>query len=146
MGRRERWWGSPSAGGMVCTYEINGFPVIWQADTYAVLAWDTDRPSQELENPFGDSLVQVSEAKDHEGRNAWFLEFSEPPKKEKIASVFGSGTSFRFFPCVASRGDHHGPETPVVPYGGRMAGRGQRAEHLVRPGGHPVREGFLRMG
>ncbi|MCI2045660.1 MAG: L-serine ammonia-lyase, iron-sulfur-dependent, subunit alpha, partial [Sphaerochaeta sp.] len=92
--------GQSVGGGMVCTYEINGFPVIWQADTYAVLAWDTDRPSQELENPFGDSLVQVSEAKDHEGRNAWFLEFSEPPKKEKIASVFGSGTSLRFFPAL----------------------------------------------
>jgi L-serine dehydratase len=45
--------GQSVGGGMVCTYEINGFPVIWQADTYAVLAWDTDRPSQELENPLG---------------------------------------------------------------------------------------------
>jgi L-serine dehydratase len=53
-----------------------------------------------MEETFGDSLDQVSEAKDHEGRNAWFLEFSEPPKKEKIVSLFGSGVSFRFFPAL----------------------------------------------
>ncbi|MBR6452731.1 MAG: L-serine ammonia-lyase, iron-sulfur-dependent, subunit alpha [Lachnospiraceae bacterium] len=69
-------------GGMVKTYEINGFPLTWQADTYAVLVFGAPEDVSTLEGTIrkrlGEPFVRQS-AKKADGSVAVLLEYSEAP-------------------------------------------------------------------
>lgn len=92
-------------GGMVCTYLINGFPIRWQADTYAVLAWadGTDRRlmqegAENLEERHTD-FVQKQYVTDQAGHEAVFLEFSNMPEKNELQETFRDW-KYRIFPAL----------------------------------------------
>lgn len=92
-------------GGMVCTYLINGFPIHWQADTNAVLAWTEkegrkrlDEGATALEERHAD-FVQKQYAADQTGHEAVFLEFSNMPEKSELKAVFGN-QEYRIFPAL----------------------------------------------
>ncbi|MEA4993419.1 MAG: hypothetical protein VB060_06230, partial [Oscillibacter sp.] len=70
-------------GGMVSTYTIHGFPIAWQADTFALLAWGGEHAFlHETEQRLRERLHDILGAayyEDGQGRSALFVEFSSLP-------------------------------------------------------------------
>lgn len=95
-------------GGMVRTYSIHGFPIEWQADTYAVLAWSKDRQGLEKAGKYyadqGDDLVEATYSEDGGGNYAVFLEFSKLPEEESLTGtlteLLGKDAEWRVFPAL----------------------------------------------
>lgn len=66
-------------GGMVKTYFLHGFPISWQADTWAVLAWGDPALLQETEDWFASNssdYLQATYTRNPSGEAAAFFEFS----------------------------------------------------------------------
>ena len=91
-------------GGMVRTYAIHGFPIEWQADTHAVLAFGNPEavsPAREREAAarLGTKLVHTIRARREDGKEAVFLEFEEAIPAGAAASWF-PGAEIRNFPAL----------------------------------------------
>ena len=89
-------------GGMVRTYEIHGFPLVWNADTYAVLLFGKNenevRAAQDKVISKYPALVEETKSKDKLGRSAVLLEFSEYP--EEIVELIGETVEVRILPAL----------------------------------------------
>ncbi|MCD8327117.1 MAG: L-serine ammonia-lyase, iron-sulfur-dependent, subunit alpha [Lachnospiraceae bacterium] len=88
-------------GGMVTTYSIHGFPIRWQADTWAVLVWGIEE--QELHavsNEFAYEAVAVTYAEDDKGGHAVLIEFSEEPKEALKLRLSQKNAEWRILPAL----------------------------------------------
>ena len=91
-------------GGMVSTYSIHGFPIAWQADTFALLAWSEDHTflhetERKLREKF-DDILEAAYYEDGGGRYAFFLEFSSMPDKKAFADAFADRAEWRLLPAL----------------------------------------------
>ena len=88
-------------GGMIETYEIHGFPIRWQADTWGALLIS---PSGELppSAPWEDSpaFVCAGEYARADGARALFLEFSDRPDAGALRAVCGNEAEIRVLPAL----------------------------------------------
>jgi L-serine dehydratase len=91
-------------GGMIETYEINGFQIKWQADTFAVLAWGKDetvlRRASLIFNSSETVPVNTEVVHDSEGRKGFFWEFSRDPDRNKLKNIFEDAAEWRLFPAL----------------------------------------------
>ena len=88
-------------GGMVKTYYIHGFPIEWQADSNAVLAWGDEAALREAGARFEasrDDVLQIQFVKDGAGRCAALYEFTLPPEASELEAVL-AGLEYRFLPA-----------------------------------------------
>lgn len=91
-------------GGMVMTYEILGFPINWQSDTFAVLAFGIDSKmdsslKDRAASLFSSSLLQVKEVCRSDGFKAWFFELEENPDAQSVKKIF-QDVEFRILPAL----------------------------------------------
>ncbi len=89
-------------GGMVTTYFIHGFPVKWQADSNAVLAWGDATALSEAGARFEasrDDVLQIQFVEDEAGRCAALYEFTDAPEPQALESVL-AGLEYRFLPAL----------------------------------------------
>ena len=89
-------------GGMVKTYAIHGFPVEWQADSNAVLAWGDEAVLRRAGEWFArerDDLLDVKYVRDDSGRSAGFYEFTNMPEGWRLDAVLGS-VEYRRLPAL----------------------------------------------
>lgn len=89
-------------GGMVKTYFIHGFPVEWQADSNAVLAWGDEATLRRAGEHFAqkrDDVLDIRFVTDDLGRTAGFYEFTNAPELRELDVVF-DGAEYRFFPAL----------------------------------------------
>lgn len=90
-------------GGMVTTYSINGFPIRWQADTYALLVWGGDKSAirkvAEWYEAQSADLVETTYVDSLTGEYGVFLEFSSIPSTE-VLSVSSDDLEWRLFPAL----------------------------------------------
>ena len=89
-------------GGMVSTYEIHGFPFLWNADTYAVLLFGAEEQSikavkEKIISRYG-SPVEETNSEDKQGRKAVLLEFSSYP--EAVEELVESNVELRVLPAL----------------------------------------------
>ena len=78
-------------GGMVSTYDINGFPVVWQADTHAVLVYDgfsDNGVADEFVRVHKEHVVEFKVISSDDGRKAFFFELDESVKWNEIERFF----------------------------------------------------------
>lgn len=92
-------------GGMVTTYEIDGYAIRWRADTFGVLLEDPDGGISEdglqaFEKAAGRDFLSAGRYKRKGGPEAVFLELSADPESERLARLFGPGTRIRVFPAL----------------------------------------------
>lgn len=90
-------------GGMVSTYEIHGFPLVWQADSFAVLAWGEPellRSAEEVWSREKPDYLQTTYAQDSAGRQAALYEFSTPPEQAQLDALFASPCEWRLLPAL----------------------------------------------
>ncbi len=91
-------------GGMVSTYLIHGFPIAWQADTFALLAWSEDHTFvHEAEQKVRERLHDILEAayyEDGHGRHALFIEFSSLPDERAFDEIFADRAEWRLLPAL----------------------------------------------
>lgn len=89
-------------GGMIATYRIHGFPIHWQADTYAALVWKVPKAALEsLETWAGENLsdfVEVSYA-EADGFAALY-EFSAEESAKRLAGRVPEGAEVRLLPAL----------------------------------------------
>ncbi len=95
--------GQSVGGGMVTSYEIHGFPIAWQADTYAVLVWGDDtRVLRSTERVFSETnadYVQVTFVPG-KGSVAALYEFSQQVDREAVGGLFPESYEIRFLPAL----------------------------------------------
>ncbi|MDR2842127.1 MAG: L-serine ammonia-lyase, iron-sulfur-dependent, subunit alpha [Spirochaetaceae bacterium] len=84
--------GESIGGGMISIYEINGFPVSWQGDTYALLVINPEKYKFPDKN---NTIVENKMIKNKNGDSAVFIEFSEPPDTSSFES-----SDFCVFPAL----------------------------------------------
>ncbi|MDR2793823.1 MAG: L-serine ammonia-lyase, iron-sulfur-dependent, subunit alpha [Treponema sp.] len=120
-GETGRLIGASIGGGMIMIYEINGFPVVWQGDTHAILvektpssigAYDEFLKFIDIRNRDipGGVFIQSSPAKTANGHEAWFVELSTFIPDEELEAFFVPG-DFLVFPAIL----------PVVTFNGRKS-------------------------
>ncbi|MDR1177992.1 MAG: L-serine ammonia-lyase, iron-sulfur-dependent, subunit alpha [Spirochaetaceae bacterium] len=110
-GERGNFIGASIGGGMITSYEINGFPVRWQADTHALLLRGPERYAAQLEQflaAHAGSLVEKKEYAGKKNEKALFIEFSAPLSGDELGALF-SPDDYRVFPALL----------PVVSFSGR---------------------------
>jgi L-serine dehydratase len=108
-GEKGRLIGASVGGGMVVISEINSFPVLWRGDSHALLLTGAQENEGALRNfsaAHTGSVLESSVVRNKEGRAAYFIELSAPPKDTE--KFFGSGAWF-LFPALL----------PVVSFAGR---------------------------
>ena len=69
-------------GGMVRTTFLHGFPIVWQADTWGVLAWGNPAALRSAEARFDterEDYIGVTYTRNAAGEEAGFFEFSSEP-------------------------------------------------------------------
>jgi L-serine dehydratase len=96
--------GASIGGGMIVTSEINGFPISWQGDTYAVLVIDSAAGGaadavKRFTADQGDHVVASTTVKNAAGDTATFVELSAPVADAALAGFFGP-EGYRFFPAL----------------------------------------------
>ncbi len=94
-------------GGMVRTYEINGFPLEWQADTWAVLLYGNENAVYEAEQRIKENYQEVvyEQHTQKDGAIAALIEYAEKPE---LPEESGKGVEIRILPAllpVVSRKD-----------------------------------------
>jgi L-serine dehydratase len=94
-------------GGMVRTYEINGFPLEWQADTWAVLLYGNENAVYEAEQRIKENYQEVvyEQHTQKDGAIAALIEYAEKPE---LSEESGKGVEIRILPAllpVVSRKD-----------------------------------------
>lgn len=93
-------------GGMVSTYEIHGFPIVWHADTYLVLAWGTPENSlpdsihDTFESTYHTHIVNAGTADREDGVKAFWWELSISPDAVSLAKIFGEQQDWRLWPAL----------------------------------------------
>ncbi|MBR1911853.1 MAG: L-serine ammonia-lyase, iron-sulfur-dependent, subunit alpha [Treponema sp.] len=80
-------------GGMVSTYDIQGYPVEWKADTHAILVFGDNVNKSKADsfmNMYEDHVVAISSyaSPEHSGNEAFFLEFDEPVQCSTVKRFF----------------------------------------------------------
>jgi L-serine dehydratase len=96
---------------MITSYEINGFPISWQADTHALLLREPERYAAELEKFLAARTASFVEKKEYTGRKnekVLFIEFSAPLSAGDLKPFFAPADC-RIFPALL----------PVVSFSGR---------------------------
>ena len=79
-------------GGMIRVYEVNGFKLDWQSDTYGVLV--QGKPGQSapesgpFEKAFSAAFINVLPVESIDGRKGLFLELSEKPDRATLQKYF----------------------------------------------------------
>lgn len=95
-------------GGMVRTTSLHGFPIFWQGDTWAVLAWGDPAALSEAEARFeaeNTDYLQVSYAWNAAGEKAGFFEFSsEPAGLESLSEKLEKRVFPALLPVVTVKG------------------------------------------
>ncbi len=94
--------GRSIGGGMVSTYQIHGFPIQWQADTHAVLAWGSSDALERADAYFWKraDLVDANTYTDGADRTARFWEFSTMPEEGELKVLFKSDAEYRLLPAL----------------------------------------------
>ncbi|TCL60011.1 L-serine dehydratase [Kineothrix alysoides] len=96
--------GASVGGGMTRIYEINGFALSWQSDTYGVLIEAIRKEGiteqlQRFELVWKQTHVETTLLTSADGRDAYFIELSEAPSKEELDSIF-KGQKVILLPAV----------------------------------------------
>lgn len=90
-------------GGMVRTYEINGFALNWQADTWAVLVYGEKTGVSEtavrIQSRLGEPVF-VQKAEKSDGSAAVLLEYSEEPERSLRDAYESVQTAVRILPAL----------------------------------------------
>jgi L-serine dehydratase len=90
-------------GGMVTTYDIHGFDIAWQGDTFGLLVFgeaDLFGSQAALQKALGDDLIDISIHYRKDGKTALFLETSSPHEAAEIALYFGPQAEVRVLPAL----------------------------------------------
>ncbi len=91
-------------GGMVTTYDIHGFDIKWQGDTFGILIMDKNNMISEdainnYKKKVEDSFVTYSRHTREDGAGAVFLELSKQPVLEDIYKYFNKA-NIRILPAL----------------------------------------------
>ncbi|MDR2864154.1 MAG: L-serine ammonia-lyase, iron-sulfur-dependent, subunit alpha [Spirochaetaceae bacterium] len=111
-GDKGRFIGASIGGGMIKSYEINSFPIVWQGDTHGILLKKTPQTEVGLRSFLQSNesaVVDYREYRNERGEEAWFIELSRPIEDEKLQKYFG--TDQLVFPALL----------PVLSFNGRQA-------------------------
>ena len=98
-----RFVGQSVGGGMISSYEINGYPVRWQADSYALFVWNAstellisaDAAFSKYESYLGFTVVSNSS-----GEKAALYEFSEAIETVPVENLFPASAEWRMLPAL----------------------------------------------
>jgi len=89
-------------GGMIRVYEINGYPVDWQADTYGLLITDyssiNNKKYEEFVEKYKEYIVEISEVENN-NKKGKFIELDKSLDKEILDLFFGN-ENYIFLPAV----------------------------------------------
>lgn len=95
--------GQSVGGGMIMIYEVNGFPIQWQADTFGLLIHDAEGRYAErvssLIDRFREHYVAHKELINKQGERGYFIEFSVAIPDHNLVSVFAE-EDFLFLPAL----------------------------------------------
>ncbi|MBO5291965.1 MAG: L-serine ammonia-lyase, iron-sulfur-dependent, subunit alpha [Lachnospiraceae bacterium] len=98
--------GASVGGGMIRIYEINGYPLKWQSDTYGILVEVQDkktigRQKEAFEREQGDDHIQTLSLKKNgeEESSAYFIELSREPEEGDADRAF-AGQRVTILPAV----------------------------------------------
>lgn len=91
-------------GGMVTTYDIHGFDIAWQGDTFGLLVFgeeaDLNCRQAGLQKALGDDLVSSSIHFSPDGKAALFFETSAYHEMTEISAHFGPQAEIRILPAL----------------------------------------------
>jgi L-serine dehydratase len=92
-GERGELVGVSSGGGMIKVYEINGFPLLWQGDSYALLVKGRENfaLAEGLIKSLGDAVLERAVVKSAAGEEACYLELSRPPEESALGAFARGG-------------------------------------------------------
>lgn len=98
-----RFVGQSIGGGMITSYEINGYPVRWQADSHALFVWNAS-PAQciSADAVFSkrEDYLGFTSAGNASGKKAMLYEFSEPIEAALANSLFPAPAEWRMLPAL----------------------------------------------
>ncbi|AEF86887.1 hypothetical protein TREPR_1352 [Treponema primitia ZAS-2] len=90
-GEKGRFIGASIGGGMISSYEINHFPIVWQGDTHGILLKKTPgtegRRTAFLQE-HQSILVDSKPYRNARGEEAWFIELSSPLEDRELEKYF----------------------------------------------------------
>ncbi|BBN97658.1 L-serine ammonia-lyase, iron-sulfur-dependent, subunit beta [Sporolactobacillus terrae] len=102
-GQTGRLIGESVGGGMIDIYEVNGYPIHWQADTYGLLVQDAKgqyaEKTAQLIDRFKDYHVAHEQLKNHQDEIGYFIEFSATISEEELETFFAK-TDFLLLPAL----------------------------------------------
>lgn len=89
-GRKGRLIGASIGGGMIRTYEINNFPILWQADTHALLisGKEHEKAVSDFIGRHDGTVVTEKSVHDDAGQEAHFIELSETVDDSVLSGFF----------------------------------------------------------
>ncbi|GHV67319.1 hypothetical protein AGMMS49928_04020 [Spirochaetia bacterium] len=100
-GEKGRLIGASIGGGMIKVFEINGFPLLWQGDSFALLVKQNEKTLSKI-NAFiaarGDAVLESREIKNAAGGNAFFIELDYQPAETDLG-IFDEA-DYLFFPAL----------------------------------------------
>ncbi|SFG55469.1 L-serine ammonia-lyase, iron-sulfur-dependent, subunit beta [Sporolactobacillus nakayamae] len=95
--------GQSVGGGMIEIYEVNGYPIHWQADTFGLLIQDPDGgyadQVADLIVRFEDEYVTHKQLKNKQDESGYFIEFSSAISVENLEYFF-ENEDFLFLPAL----------------------------------------------
>ena len=98
--------GASIGGGMIRTYRINGFPIEWPGDTYALLVWNLKAEGKNRLQSFlegstaQEALAETKNVRNEKGQEALFLEFSEAETAEAAGRILEGHSEYRLLPAI----------------------------------------------
>jgi L-serine dehydratase len=91
-------------GGMVTTYDIHGFDIAWQGDTFGLLVFgeeaDLTGCQAALIKKLGIDLISISIHSRPDGKTALFFETASPHETSDITAYFGPQAEVRVLPAL----------------------------------------------
>jgi L-serine dehydratase len=91
-------------GGRVTAYRMDGFNLLWQADTYAVLVVESSGggavSARGFEELYGDDFLSAERLTREDGGAALFVRLSRNPDEARLYGLLGPGANVRVLPAL----------------------------------------------